>query len=316
MSKQLKVFITYSHKNTKAKDTLIRCLALLKRDGIIDIWHDNEILSGDKWRDAISRSLTDSDLLFYLVSAASLASERCNKEFVAVLEKDIRAIPIILERCDWLDQQLSNFMVLPDKGIPITEWVPESKGWQNVIDGVRKVVDEMRSTTNPVSSSPEKDLHAESAFQRGNVLLMLGQLDMAIKVYSKSIELKPRVANYYNNRGIAYRKKGEAELAIEDCNKAIQLKLNFADAYINRGIAYRIKGDYNSAIADYTKAIELKPDNADAYYNRSKAWLHLGEQQKAESDMKFASDKGINNRTALDETLRNYDRAWKTLGNI
>ena len=207
-------------------------------------------------------------------------------------------------------------MVLPDEGIPIIEWVSENKGWQSIINGVRKVIEEMRSRQHPSSATSEKELYAELEFQRGNVLLMIGQLDMAIEVYSKSIDLKPRVASYYNNRGVAYRRKGEVEFAIKDCNKAIQFKPNFVNAYINRGIAYRIKGNYDQAITDYTKAIEFKPDNADAYYNRSKAWLYLGEQQKAKSDMTIASNMGINNSTALDEVLRNYDRAWKTLGNI
>ena len=42
MSDPLKVFITYSHKNTTKKDKLITRLTLLKREGIISIWHDNE----------------------------------------------------------------------------------------------------------------------------------------------------------------------------------------------------------------------------------------------------------------------------------
>ena len=134
MSKPLKVFITYSHKNTKAKDQLITRLRLLKREGIIDIWHDNEILPGDKWRDAIFNNLADSDLLLYLVSANSLDSENCNKELAKALKEDIKVIPIILEHCDWLYHKLSGFQALPDKGKPLTKWNDESEGWQDVID--------------------------------------------------------------------------------------------------------------------------------------------------------------------------------------
>ena len=89
-----------------------------------------------------------------------------------------------------------------------------------------------------------------------------------------------------------------------------------AEAYYNRGLAHSKKGELKLAIADYTKSIALKPDYADAYYRRSKAWLRLGETEKAKSDMKTASSIGINTSTALDETLRNYDRAWKILGNL
>ena len=89
-----------------------------------------------------------------------------------------------------------------------------------------------------------------------------------------------------------------------------------AEAYYNRGVAHSKNGELELAIADYTKAIELNPEYADAYYRRSKAWLHLGEKEKAKADMKTASKIGINSTTALDETLRNHDRAWKVLGNL
>ena len=129
-------------------------------------------------------------------------------------------------------------------------------------------------------------------------------------------QLNQECAETYYNRGLTHSKKGELKLAIADYTKAIELKPNYADAYYNRGIAYRIKGDYEFAIADYTRVIELEPDNADAYYRRSRAWLHLEEEERAKSDMKTASKFGINSTAAIDEILRDYDRAWKTLGNI
>ena len=89
-----------------------------------------------------------------------------------------------------------------------------------------------------------------------------------------------------------------------------------AEAYYYRELAQSKNGELEKAIENYTKAIELKPDYADAYYRRSRAWLHLGEPEKAKSDMKIASSIGINSATASDEILRNYDRAWRTLGNI
>ena len=53
MSKELKVFITYARKDSAAKDELITRLAVLKREGLISIWHDNEILPSDRWREEI-----------------------------------------------------------------------------------------------------------------------------------------------------------------------------------------------------------------------------------------------------------------------
>ena len=129
-------------------------------------------------------------------------------------------------------------------------------------------------------------------------------------------ELNQEIAHKYYTRGIAYDEKGKVDLAIEDYTQAIELNPKFAEAYVSRGLAHAKNGALKLAIENYTKAIELKPDYADAYYRRSKVWLHLGEVEKAKSDMKTASSIGIDSATALDETLRNYDRAWKTLGNV
>ena len=89
-----------------------------------------------------------------------------------------------------------------------------------------------------------------------------------------------------------------------------------ATKYYNRGVTHSRKGELKLAIENYTQAIGLKPDYADAYYKRSKTWLQLGETEKAKSDMQTASKIGINSKTAIDETLRNYERAWKVLGNL
>ena len=99
-----------------------------------------------------------------------------------------------------------------------------------------------------------------------------GEYDLAIKDFTKAIELKPDYAIAYNNRGAVYRSKGEHDLAIEDCNEAIRLKHDYAEPYSNRGAAYRNKGDYDRAIKDYDMAIRLKHDFVEAYYNRGLAY--------------------------------------------
>ena len=80
MSEPLKIFITYARKDKAAKNELKTCLAVMEQQDEITIWHDNEILPGDTWREAIFNNLAESDILLYLVSADSLASENCNKE--------------------------------------------------------------------------------------------------------------------------------------------------------------------------------------------------------------------------------------------
>ena len=109
MSKPLKTFISYARDDRKRKKDLRKCLRGMERAGLIEIWDDNEIITGDRWRDEIfDTNLPYSDLLLYLVSASSLDSENCNRELGIALEENIRPILIILEDCDWKNYKVSN----------------------------------------------------------------------------------------------------------------------------------------------------------------------------------------------------------------
>ena len=288
MNKPLKIFITYAHKDKAAKNKLIAYLGVMERKGEIKFWDDNEIRLGDKWYKKISNNLVTSDILFYLVSAASLASENCNRELAEALSAKIRVIPIILERCDWLNHQLSDIQVLPVEGKPINEWFPDSRGWQNVVENIQKAIDKIQSQAETSSGRSKKEQHAELAFQQGNVLMMLGQVDRAIEIYADAIKLNPNNTYTYNNRGSAYGSKNSFDRAIADYTRAIELNPNYVDAYLNRGVAYGEKGDYDRAIADYTKAIQLHPDLAKAYTHRGVAYHEKGEIIYAIQDYSMA----------------------------
>ena len=305
MNRSLKGFITYAHKNTAAKDELITRLAVMQQQNKLVTWHDAEMTGGTKWREDIFKHLADSHILLYLVSAASLASENCNKELAEAVSSNIRIIPIILEDCDWQYHQLSDFQAFPDKGKPINEWQPESKGWQNVVAGIRKTVEEMQAHVDSSSGTSEKELRAELAFQQGNVFMMLGQINGAIEHYSHAIKLDPNNASTYNNRGVTYVEKGNLDHAIEDFNTAIDLKPNYA-AYNNRGSAYDKKGDFNRAIKDYTKAIGLNPNYAETYNSRGNAYDKKGEFDKAIEDYNTAIDLNPNYANAYSNRGRTY----------
>jgi tetratricopeptide (TPR) repeat protein len=324
MNKPLKAFITYAHKNKEAKDKLIECLIGMQREGLISIWHDNEIVAGDKWREAIfSTNLPNSNLLLYLVSASSLYSENCNRELGVALEENIRPILIILEDCEWEDYKVSNVQTVSTEGFrlgewesqklgdiqalpagskPLNEWNPRSRGWKSVAVGLRETIQTILS-------------QAELALQQGNFLMTLRQIDKAIENYSRAIKLNPNYTDAYKNRGIAYREKGKYNRAITDFSTAIDLKPDDAEIYKSRGGAYGNKGNYECAIADSNKAIDLDPNYAAAYSNRSAAYGLKGDYECAIADGSKAIDldpncaAAYNNRGVAYRLKGDYERA-------
>jgi tetratricopeptide (TPR) repeat protein len=252
MSKPLKVFVTYSHKDTLAKDKLITLLAGLESENLIDIWHDSKITAGDTWRDTIFNNLADSDILFYLVSGSSLDSEICQTELIRSLSGNIRVIPIILERCDWPNHQLSDFQVLPDKAKPISEWRPESKGWENVLDGIQRVIDTMQVRADQSSGMLQGNIQAEQMFQRGHTLMMLGRIDEAIEAYSDTLKLNPHHAGAYAN-SIFVNLLKKKEQRFVDVTKPVVLTEGKTDAqYIQT--ALELLGEQ-----ELLNALEMRP---------------------------------------------------------
>ncbi len=76
------------------------------------------------------------------------------------------------------------------------------------------------------------------------------------------------------------------------------------------------KSQVKLAIADYSKAIALNPDFAEAYYYRDGALLRLKKRERAKLDLAIARCMKYNSLIALDKILKDYDYAWKTLGNL
>ena len=287
MNKPLKGFIAYSHDDTAQKNELRKRLSVMEQQNELSTWDDGQLTPGDEaLQEDILKKLVDSDLLLYLVSAGSLASINCNSELAAALNQEIDVISIILEHCDWQRHQIRCFEVLPCKGKPLTKWEDLSEGWQNVVDGIWKVVNKIRTTAESSSENTRNDQQAESAFRQGNTFVMIDQIDRAIEIYSHAIELNSKHAEYYYNRGISYDENNQPDLAIKDYTKVIELNPEYAGAYNNRGNLYVKRGEYDLAISDFTKYIELNPKNILAYQNRVFAYNQKGEYDLANKDYK------------------------------
>jgi tetratricopeptide (TPR) repeat protein len=83
-----------------------------------------------------------------------------------------------------------------------------------------------------------------------------------IAIYNEILEFKPRWAEAYYRRGLAYLALAQPEQAQADLTQAIELRLNFAPAYYERGMAYMMQGDEASARADYQRVLDLSSDES------------------------------------------------------
>ena len=98
----VRVFISYSHRNEAVWGQLYTHFAPLRREGLIEAWFDREILPGGEIDAEIAHELDACDLFLLLVSPDFLASDYCvEREMSRALERheagEARVIPIIVD---------------------------------------------------------------------------------------------------------------------------------------------------------------------------------------------------------------------------
>ncbi len=118
---------------------------------------------------------------------------------------------------------------------------------------------------------------------------------------------------FYRKRADESIVKGEYDSAFNDYNKALELNPKDAVAYLNRGRAFQSKTNYDSAIADFSKVIELNPKETSAYLNRGDAFEKKGNAQQAIGDYKKVVEIDANNESAKNNLKRLQDEIAKTL---
>jgi len=124
--------------------------------------------------------------------------------------------------------------------------------------------------------------------QRGVAWLRKQQFDQALEDLDMSIKLDPTDAGPYANRGYAFDGKGDVDHAIAEFDQAIKLGASDANVFNQRGGLWFAKHDYNRAISDFDLAIRGNPNWADFYYHRARAFQEKGDLDRAIADYNHA----------------------------
>ena len=77
MGSGIKLFFSYSHQDESLRDELEKHLSSLKREGILQTWHDRDISAGSDWTRQINQHLEQADIILLLISPDFLASDYC-----------------------------------------------------------------------------------------------------------------------------------------------------------------------------------------------------------------------------------------------
>lgn len=119
---------------------------MLKRQGLIETWHDRRIVPGEHIKGAISAELEAAHLVLLLISPDFLASDYCyDVEMQRAMERheagEVQIIPVIIRPCDWHGAPFGRLNALPKDGKPVTKWTDLDDAFLDITEGIRRALD-------------------------------------------------------------------------------------------------------------------------------------------------------------------------------
>jgi internalin A len=147
---RLKLFLSYSHRDHKYRDNFAVTLAILKNEGLLDVWWDGELRAGQDWEKIIWDELSNADVVVFLMSNPYFASSYISGIEMRMARerydrKETLIVPVLLERCSldaypWI-RRLQIIPAVNGKLVPVVEFLPnQRRGWYAVEEGLRKAI--------------------------------------------------------------------------------------------------------------------------------------------------------------------------------
>lgn len=164
------VFFSYSHADESLRDQLEKQLAMLKRQGVIETWHDRRIGAGQNIDTAIDDHINSDGIILLLISADFLASDYCyDIEMMRAMERHQAGkavvIPMILRACDWHQAPFGKLNATPRDGKPVTQWPDIDEAFLQVAKTIREVAIRLSGTSGLIPSSVPKQTGLDAPLQ-------------------------------------------------------------------------------------------------------------------------------------------------------
>lgn len=153
------VFMSYSHADEAYRAQIEKQLSILRRQGIIEVWHDHKIDPGQELDASINYYVEQASIFLLLVSPDFLDSDYCyDREMARAFERhhagDAVVIPVIVRPCDWMHPPLNELKAVPKDGKPITVWPEIDTPMLQVAQAVRKAAGRLSEPMAPIAVAP------------------------------------------------------------------------------------------------------------------------------------------------------------------
>jgi tetratricopeptide (TPR) repeat protein len=172
----------------------------------------------------------------------------------------------------YIDAAWERSQTTPDPRLKLLKHEIEVANAENRTQELATLWEEKAATTN----------NAEDWFQAGYFFDEINKdYARAITCYDKAIEMDPKDAYAWHNKGVSLQNLGRDEDALTCYDKAIEIDPKDAVAWSNKGASLGCLGRYEEALTCYNKAIEIDPNSASPWNNRGSSLHNLRQHVEA-----------------------------------
>ena len=245
MSQPIKVFVSYARKDKEYKEELLEFLAPMRRNDVIQLWNDKDIVPGEQWEDELLERLTTADIVVFLVSPSLLNSDYIHRvEIKGAMERhkkgELVIIPILIRNSDFAESDFKTFQGLPSDLKPVSTWEDRDSAWLSVTRGLKRVIESIQkkkatsiSTTNN-STYPAVSNDALSILRNAQQLIAKGKTEKAVEllleytesndfsdVYNELILQSGKLSNVEREKRLGTRSSSDISVETARINNAL-----------------------------------------------------------------------------------------------
>lgn len=168
-----KLFISYAREDKDYKNQLVEHLEGLVQQGVIESWHDGQLVAGQQWSDEIVRNLKEARVVLLLISHSFIRSDYISKvELAQAGERyergEVTVIPVLVSNVHaWESKPLGNrtlgsFQALPKNFTFVVDWPNRNAAFAEIVAEVEKAVEALKPL--PEAAGPQAPIPAPPSF--------------------------------------------------------------------------------------------------------------------------------------------------------
>ncbi len=129
--------------------------------------------------------------------------------------------------------------------------------------------------------------NAQAHDSLGCALSFSGKIPEAVEHFKLAIKYQPDYVSAYNNLAVALYRLGRNEEAIDYFRQALKIEPDYIKAYLGLAVIYNASQKYDEAVESLNKAIELDPTSIDAHEYLCTVLATIGKTDEAMKEARF-----------------------------